>query len=281
MIPTAGLSFKPVHWEEALAAPAAGLWFEVHAENYMVEGGSRLAMLEALRREKPLSMHGVGLSLAGAADPDGGHLAALKALVRRFHPFLVSEHLAWSRSGGIAFPDLLPFPRSHEALDRVARNIDIAQTALGRQILIENPSLYLALDGHDWSETDFLAELVRRTGCRLLIDVNNVFVSARNLGFAPESYIDALPVEAIGEIHLAGHRPDPALGEALLIDSHDAPVAEEVWDLYARLLARMGPLPAPTLIERDGDIPGFETLMAERNRAASLMRHRGRVPAYA
>jgi len=281
MIPTAGLSFRPVHWEEALAAPAAGLWFEVHAENYMVEGGPRLAMLEALRREKPLSMHGVGLSLAGAADPDPGHLAALKALVRRFQPFLVSEHLAWSRSGGIAFPDLLPFPRSHEALDRVACNVDIAQTALGRQILIENPSLYLALDGHDWSETDFLAELVRRTGCRLLIDVNNVFVSARNLGFAPATYIDALPVEAIGEIHLAGHKPDPALGEALLIDSHDAPVAEEVWDLYARLLARMGPLPAPTLIERDGDIPAFEALMAERNRAASLMRHRGKAPAYA
>lgn len=281
MIPTAGLSFKPVHFAEALASPAVGLWFEVHAENYMVEGGPRLAMLEALRREKPLSLHGVGLSLAGAEDPDPGHLAALKALCRRFQPFLVSEHLAWSRSGGIAFPDLLPFPRTTEALRCVGRNIDIAQSALGRQILIENPSLYLALDGHEWSETDFLAELVRRTGCRLLIDVNNVFVSARNLGFAPEAYLDALPTDAIGEIHLAGHRADPEHGDALLIDSHDAPVSDEVWDLYARLLARLGRIPVPTLVERDGDIPDFSGLMAERDRAATLMRHAGRIPAYA
>ena len=281
MVPTAGLSFKPVHFEEALASPAAGLWFEAHAENYMVAGGPRLAMLEALRREKPLSLHGVGLSLAGAVDPDAGHLAALKALCTRFQPFLVSEHLAWSRSGGLAFPDLLPFPRTIEALRRVARNIDMTQTALGRQILIENPSLYLAIDGHDWSETDFLAELVRRTGCRLLVDVNNVFVSARNLGFAPEAYLDSLPVDAIGEIHLAGHKPDPEYGDALLIDSHDAPVAEEVWDLYGRLLTRLGRMPAPTLVERDGDVPAFEMLMAERNRAASLMRHGGMVPAYA
>ncbi|MBV9881600.1 MAG: DUF692 domain-containing protein, partial [Sphingomonadaceae bacterium] len=190
MTPTAGLSFRPVHFAEAIASPAAGLWFEVHAENYMVAGGPRLAMLEALRREKPLSLHGVGLSLAGAADPDPDHLAALKALCRRFQPFLVSEHLAWSRSGEVAFPDLLPFPRTGEALRRVARNIDNAQTLLGRQILIENPSLYLALDGHEWNETDFLAELVKRTGCRLLVDVNNIFVSARNIGFAAEAYVD-------------------------------------------------------------------------------------------
>ncbi|HEY0412638.1 MAG TPA: DUF692 domain-containing protein [Allosphingosinicella sp.] len=277
MTPTAGLSFKPVHFQEALASPAAGLWFEVHAENYMVEGGPRLAVLEALRREKPLSIHGVGLSLAGAEDPDADHLAALKALCRRFRPFLVSEHLAWSRSGGVSFPDLLPFPRTSEALIRIARNIDIAQTMLGRQILIENPSLYLALEGHDWSETDFLKALVRRTGCRLLLDVNNVFVSARNLGFDPAAYIDALPPEAIGEIHLAGHKPDPELGDALLIDSHDGPVSEAVWALYAHAVDRAGPIPTPTLIERDGDIPDFETLMAERNRAAAVMRYRARV----
>ena len=281
MVPTAGLSFRPVHFGAALAAPAVGLWFEVHAENYMVAGGPRLAMLEALRREKPLSLHGVGLSLAGADDPDAEHLAALRALCRRFEPFLVSEHLAWSRSGGVAFPDLLPFPRSTEALHRVARNIDIAQHALGRQILIENPSLYLALDGHAWSETDFLAELVRRTGCRLLVDVNNVFVSATNLGFSPDAALDLFPAALIGEIHLAGHSPDPGSDSHLIIDSHDAPVAEAVWDLYARLLGRMAPLPAPTLIERDGDIPSFDVLMAERNRAASLMRHPGKVPAHA
>ncbi len=276
-VPTAGLGFKPVHFEEALASPAAGLWFEVHAENYMVEGGPRLAMLEALRRERPLSIHSVGLSLAGAADPDPDHLLALKTLCGRFQPFLVSEHLAWSRSGGTSFPDLLPFPRTNEALARVARNIDITQNFLGCQILVENPSLYLRLDGHAWGETDFLKELVRRTGCRLLLDVNNVAVSASNLGLDPFCYIDALPADAVGEIHLAGHSPDPALGEALLIDSHDAPVSEAVWALYAHALSRDGALPTPSLIERDGNLPEFAELMAERDRAAVLMRQGGRV----
>ena len=280
-VPTAGVGFKPVHFEEALASPAAGLWFEVHAENYMVEGGPRLAMLEALRRERPLSVHGVGLSLAGAADPDPDHLQALKRLCERFQPFLVSEHLAWSRHGGTSFPDLLPFPRTDEALARVARNIDITQNALGRQILVENPSLYLRLEGHAWGETDFLKELVRRTGCRLLLDVNNVAVSASNLGFDPYSYIDALPAETIGEIHLAGHSSDPELGEALLIDSHDAPVSEAVWALYAHALSRSGAFPAPTLIERDDKIPDFAELMAERDRAAALMRQGGKVLVHA
>jgi uncharacterized protein (UPF0276 family) len=247
----------------------------------MVDGGPRLAMLEALRSRRPLSLHGVGLSLAGADDPDPDHLARLKSLCRRFEPFLVSEHLAWSRAGGISFPDLLPFPRTNQALARVARNIEITQAALGRQILVENPSLYLALDGHAWSETDFLRELVKRTGCRLLLDVNNVFVSANNLGFDASSYLDALPVDAIGEIHLAGHRPDPELGNALLIDSHDAPICEPVWALYADLAARSGPIPIPALIERDGDVPDFATLMVERDRAAALIRHGGKVPAHA
>ena len=281
MQPAAGIGFKPQYFHEAVASPAAGLWFEVHAENYMVEGGPRLAMLEALRRERPLSVHGVGLSLAGAADPDPDHLQALKRLCGRIQPFLVSEHLAWSRSGGTSFPDLLPFPRTNEALARVARNIDITQNALGRQILVENPSLYLSLDGHDWGETDFLRELVRRTGCRLLLDVNNVAVSASNLGFDPFAYVDALPADAIGEIHLAGHSPDPELGEALLIDSHDAPVSEAVWALYAHALSRSGAFPAPTLIERDDNIPGFAELMAERDRAAALMRQGGKVLVHA
>lgn len=270
MVPTAGLGFKPIHFVEALAAPAAGLWFEVHPENYMVEGGPRLAMLAALRRERPLSLHGVGLSLAGAAEPDRAHVARLKRLAERFEPFLVSEHLAWSSSDGRYFPDLLPFPRTTEALLRIGRNIDIVQHALGRQILIENPSLYLALDGHDWGETDFLRQLIKRTGCRLLIDVNNVHVSAANLGFDPYDYVDALPFDAIGEIHLAGHRPDPDPAARLLIDSHDAPVAEEVWALYDYLLALAGP--RPTLIERDGCLPPFADLLAERDRADLLMR---------
>jgi len=271
MTPTAGLSFKPVHYEQAMACPAAGIWYEVHAENYMVDGGPRLAMLEALRATFPLSIHGVGLSLAGADEPDRDHLARLKSLSDRFEPFLLSEHLAWSRHGKVSFPDLLPFPRTNEALEIIVRNIDISQSALGRQILIENPSLYLQLDGHEWAESLFLGELVKRTGCGLLIDVNNVFISASNLGFNPISYLDALPRGVIGEIHLAGHSPDPLLGQSLLIDSHDAPISEEVWKLYDWLLARCGADRPPTLIERDDDIPEFEVLLTERDRAAAMM----------
>jgi uncharacterized protein (UPF0276 family) len=271
MTPTAGLSFKPVHYEQAVACPAAGLWFEAHAENYMVDGGPRLAMLEALRAAFPLSIHGVGLSLAGVDEPDREHLGKLKSLSDRFQPFLLSEHLAWSRHEDVSFPDLLPFPRTNEALEIITRNIDIVQSALGRQILIENPSLYLQLDGHEWAEAPFLGELVKRTGCKLLIDVNNVFVSATNLDFNPISYLDALPCEAVGEIHLAGHSPDPLLGCSLLIDSHDAPISEEVWQLYDWLLARCGANRPPTLIERDDDIPEFDVLLAERHRAAAMM----------
>ncbi|MCF2515422.1 DUF692 domain-containing protein [Sphingomonas sp. G124] len=271
MTPTAGLGFKPVHYEQALACPAAGLWFEIHAENYMVDGGPRLAMLEALRASFPLSVHGVGLSLAGTARPDGEHLSKLKRLVDRFQPFLLSEHLAWSRHEEVSFPDLLPFPRTNEALETIGRNIDITQSALGRQILIENPSLYMQLEGHEWPESLFLAELVRRTGCGLLIDVNNVFVSANNLGFNPVSYLDALPRAEISEIHLAGHSEDPLLGGSLLIDSHDTPVSAEVWKLYDWLLAHRGTDRPPTLIERDDNIPEFDTLLIERDKAAAMM----------
>jgi uncharacterized protein (UPF0276 family) len=276
---TAGLSFKPVHFEQAMACPAAGLWFEVHAENYMVDGGPRIAMLETLRGSFPLSLHGVGLSLAGAEEPDRGHLARLKSLSDRFQPFLLSEHLAWSRVGQTCFPDLLPFPRTSEALCLIARNIDIAQAALGRRILIENPSLYLRLDGHQWSETEFLGDLVKRTGCGLLIDVNNIFVSASNLGFDGASYLDSLPLEAVSEIHLAGHSPDPIHGETLLIDSHDSPVAEEVWELYGSLLSRCA-APPPTLIERDDNVPEFEVLLGERVRAADMIRDSARRPCH-
>ena len=274
MNPTAGLSFKPVHFEEAMACSAAGMWFEVHAENYMVDGGPRLAMLEALRIAFPISVHGVGLSLASASEPDRGHLRQLKALVDRFEPLLVSEHLAWSRQGTACFPDLLPFPRTHEALDLIARNIAIVQDGLDRQILIENPSLYMRLEGHEIAESEFLGELARRTGCGLLIDVNNVFVSATNLDFNPRSYLDALPCELIGEIHLAGHTPDPQHGQRLLIDSHDVEISEEVWDLYDWLLARCGAWRPPTLIERDDNIPQFAELMSEREQAAAMLHRR-------
>ena len=267
MIPAAGVGFKAEHLADALAAPAADLWFEVHAENYMVAGGPRLAMLEAIRRERPLSLHGVGMSLAGAAEPDADHLAALKRLVDRFEPALVSEHLAWSRLDGRCFPDLLPVPRSNEVLRRLAANISRVQDALGREILIENPTHYLALRDHEWSETSFLAELARRTGCRLLIDINNVAVGAHNLGYDAETWLDAIPAKLVGEIHLAGHTLD---GEGtLLIDSHDEPVSEQVWGLYQELVDRIGP--RPTLIERDGNVPAFKELMRERERAQAAL----------
>jgi uncharacterized protein (UPF0276 family) len=264
---TAGLGFKPEHFDEAMTSPAADLWFEVHPENYMMAGGPRLAMLEALRRRRPLSLHGVGLSLAADRDPDPEHLVRLKALVDRFQPALVSEHLAWSAWNGAYLPDLLPFPHTSKALDRLAANIARTQDVLGRAILVENPSLYLPLDGHEMGEADLLAELCRRTGCGLLVDVNNIHVTATNLGFEPTAYLDVLPAQAIGEIHLAGHRPDP--GGALLIDSHDAPVAPVVWALFRRLIDRIGP--RPTLIERDANLPPFADLMVERAHAEHIL----------
>lgn len=206
------------------------------------------------------------MSLAGAAEPDPDHLAALKRLVDRFEPALVSEHLAWSRLDGRCFPDLLPVPRTNEVLARCAANIGRVQDALGRQILIENPTHYLALRDHSWSETSFLAELARRSGCGLLIDVNNVAVGAHNLGYDPSAWLYDLPAERISEIHLAGHTID-AEG-TLLIDSHDAPVSEQVWSLYEELIERIGP--RPTLIERDGNVPEFVELMRERDRAQGV-----------
>lgn len=267
MNPTAGLGFKPEHFREALASPAAGLWLEVHAENYMIAGGPRLAMLEAVRQERPLSLHGVGTSLAGATDPDPEHLAALKRLVDRFEPIAVSEHLAWSRLDGRCFPDLLPVPRTDQVLARLATNIGRVQDALGRPILIENPTHYLDLRGHQWSEASFLAEIGRRTGCGLLIDINNVVVGAHNLGFDAAAWLDAIPAHLVGEVHLAGHSLD-AEG-SLLIDSHDASVSEDVWRLYEGFIARIGP--RPTLIERDGNVPPFTELMAERDRAQAVL----------
>ena len=271
--PTAGLGLKPQHYAEAAACPAAGsthgLWFEVHPENYMVEGGPRLSWLETIRASRPLSLHGVGLSLAGDERPDTEHLARFRSLIDRYEPFVVSEHLAWSRRGGVYHPDLLPIPRNAEMLSLVCAHIDEAQEALGRRLLIENPTAYLALADHRWDEVDFLVEIARRTGCGLLVDVNNVYVSATNMGASAEAWIDRVPGDLVGEIHLAGHRPDAALGDALLIDSHDSPVAEPVWALHQRLIERIGP--RPTLIERDGEVPGFAELLAEQARAATVL----------
>ena len=269
-IPSAGVGLKPEHYAPALAAPADGLWFEVHPENYMVAGGPRLAWLEAIRATHPICLHGVGLSLAADAQPDPAHLARLVELTGRFQPALISEHLAWSTLGGAYYPDLLPFPRTDEALARIVDNVGRMQDALGQRIAIENPTHSLQIESHTWDEIDFLTEIARRSGCGLLLDVNNVFVGARNLDYSAEATIDAVPGELVMEIHLAGHTTDANLGASLLIDSHDAPVAPEVWALYARLLARIGA--RPTLIERDGNLPDFATLMAERARAEALLR---------
>ncbi len=264
---SAGLSLKPAHYADALASPADARWFEVHPENYCVDGGPRLAWLDAVRARHPLSLHGVSLSLASDERPDETRLARLVALARRVEPALISEHLAWSSWRGAYLPDLLPFPRTREALDRIAANVSIVQDALKRAIAIENPSQYLAFDDHEIDEVAFLSELVRRTGCRLLVDVNNVYVSARNLGLDAAAIVDAFPADAVAEIHLAGHAADPRLGESLLVDTHDAPVAPAVWALFARLVARIGP--RPSLIERDGNLPTHAELDAERARAAA------------
>ena len=266
---TAGLGLKPEHFDAALSCRAPGLWFEVHPENYLVDGGPRLRWLEAVRGSHALSLHGVSLSLAGDAAPDAAHLQRLAALVARVEPALVSEHLAWSAWGDQHYPDLLPFPRTTQALQRIAANIERTQAALGRSIAIENPSHYLHIEQHAWDEIDFLTELTRRTGCSLLLDVNNVHVSASNLGFSAEAYLDRFPASSVAEIHLAGHTPDPTLGASMLIDSHDAPVAPVVWALYRRLVERIGT--RPTLIERDGNVPAFEEILAERKLAAAVL----------
>lgn len=265
----AGFGLKPQHFDEARNCEARGLWFEVHPENYMVAGGPRLAWLEAVRERHALSLHGVSLSLAADRTPDAAHLRRLRALADRVQPALVSEHLAWSAWGGRYHPDLLPFPRNAAALARIADNIACTQDALGRRIAVENPSHYVRIAGHEWSEQEFFAELVRRTGCGLLLDVNNVYVSASNMGFDAFAWLDAFPGDAVMEIHLAGHSVDGETQPPLLVDSHDAPIADAVWTLYRHAIDRFGP--RPTLIERDDHIPEFAALLAERNLAQTIL----------
>lgn len=266
---TAGLGLKPQHYDDALACRADGLWFEVHPENYFVGGGPRLAWLEAICAHHPVALHGVALSLAADAAPDAEHLQRLAALAHRIRPALVSEHLAWSTWRGYYHPDLLPFPRTNEALARIVANISVVQESLGQRIAIENPAHYLHIDTHTWDEIEFLSEVAQRSGCGLLLDVNNVYVASNNLGYRAADYLDRFPGELVLEVHLAGHTPDPHLGTALLVDSHDAPIAPQVWALYERLIARIGP--RPTLIERDANLPDFATLLRERDVAASVL----------
>ncbi len=266
-----GLGFKPEHFRDIVAAPGAVGFFEVHAENYMGDGGAPHAMLAALHEHHALSIHGVGLSIGGAGPLDRDHLARLRKLVQRYQPESFSEHLAWSSHGAAWLNDLLPLPYTNETLSTIAAHIDQVQDMLGCQMLLENPATYVTFGSSTWSETDFLTELVRRTGCGLLLDINNVFVSATNHRFDPRTYLAAIPLEAVGEIHLAGHDTEELPSGALLIDSHGAPVADPVWTLYSDVLSRNGPL--PTLIEWDTDVPAFPVLLAEAERAKAVLQY--------
>ena len=264
----AGVGLKTQHAEAILKKQPDLGWVEVHPENYMVPGGPRHAVLQAVRERYPLSLHGVALSLGGAERLDQEHLVALRTLVDRYEPGLISEHVAWSARNGLYFADLLPIPLTAETLDQLCMNIDEAQDYLGQQLLIENPSTYLNLPRSDIPEPEFLEAAARRTGCGLLVDVNNIYVSAANVGYDAESYIDALPVELVGEIHVAGHDPDKADGR-LLIDSHGGPAAKGVWALYERLIRRCGP--KPTLIEWDTNVPAWPVLYAEVQKAQGFL----------
>jgi len=260
-----GVGYKPQHYADLLADPDPVAWLEIHAENYMGDGGRPLAQLRALSERFPISVHGVGFSIGGEAPLDRDHLARLKHLLGWLDPASFSEHLAWSTHDGAFLNDLLPLPYTDATLNRVCRHIDEVQEVLGRQMLLENPSSYLAFADSTWEEPAFLREIARRTGCGLLLDVNNVFVSATNLGYAPQDYIDRYPLEAVGEIHVAGHDTDTDdHGAVLLIDSHGAPVADPVWALLDLTLQRCGP--RPVLVEWDTDVPDWPVLAAEAAR---------------
>lgn len=265
-----GVGYKPQHFQDILDDPGPVTWLEIHAENYMGDGGRPLAQLRALAERFPVSVHGVGLSIGGEAPLDADHLARLKHLIGWLNPASFSEHLAWSTHDAHFFNDLLPLPYTAATLARVCEHIEEVQDAVGRRMLLENPSTYLAFAETDMAEVDFLAEIARRTGCGLLLDVNNVFVSATNQNTDPVSYIDAFPMDAVGEIHLGGHDEDAdETGAPLLIDSHGKPVVDPVWTLYAHTIDVAGT--RPTLIEWDNDVPDWPVLRAEVARAASVL----------
>jgi uncharacterized protein (UPF0276 family) len=265
----AGIGLRSPHVAEVLATRPALSWLEVHPENYL-GGGPAVRALEALRGDYPVSFHAVGLSVGSADGVDRRHLGRIRSLADRIEPALVSEHLAWSRVEGAYLNHLLPLPYTEASLAAVCRNLDEVQSALGRRVLVENPSAYLRFTTSSIPEPEFLAELVRRTGCGLLCDVNNVHVTAQNLGLDPVAYLDALPAAAVGEIHVAGHSVNDADGRPVLIDDHGSPVSPPVWRLYEHALRRFGRL--PTLVEWDTDIPPLEVLVAEAGRADARLR---------
>jgi uncharacterized protein (UPF0276 family) len=270
---SAGTGLKPEHAHDIFARERAVDFFEIHAENYMGAGGPPHHLLRRIASDYALSVHGVGLSIGGAGPLDRDHLARLKKLIVDYRPAMFSEHLAWSSHDGVYLNDLLPLPYNAETLDCVVRHIDEVQHMLNTRMLLENPSTYVRFGASDMDEVEFLRAIAERTGCGLLLDVNNVYVSAINHGFDAAGYIDRFPMQFVGEIHLAGFAEDQdANAERLLIDAHGAPVADAVWSLYRRTLARSGPV--PTLIEWDNDVPDFATMVAEVSRARATLAER-------
>jgi uncharacterized protein (UPF0276 family) len=268
--PRAGVGLKPEHYRTILETEPDVGFFEVHAENYMGAGGPPHRYLTAIRERYPLSLHGVGLSIGGSAPLDRDHLVRLKDLVSRYRPGLFSEHLAWSSHDGAFFNDLLPLPYTNETLARIVEHIDDVQQTLGRRMLLENPSTYVAFAESDYAETDFIAEIARRTGCGLLLDVNNVHVASTNQQWDPLRYIEEFPLEHVEEIHLAGFAKEAdEKNRPLLIDTHDRPVDEIVWGLFDHAVALMGP--RPTLIEWDAKVPAWPELKGEAERAEAIM----------
>ena len=262
----AGVGLKASHFPDILEGRPDIGWFEVHAENYMGAGGPPHHYLTAIRELYPISVHGVGLSIGSDGPLDKDHLARLKAVVERYEPGLFSEHLAWSTHDTSYYNDLLPVPYDAATLARVADHIDEVQEVVGRQMLLENPSTYVAFETSTMSEIEFLKEIVRRTGCGLLLDVNNIYVSATNHGYDPLDYLNAFPIEHVGEMHLGGHAEDEDdLGERLLIDAHDREVIDPVWSLYDHAIARAGPI--ATLIECDNDVPDHQVVQFSAERA--------------
>ena len=266
----AGVGLKAQHYAAIIADHPDVGFFEVHAENYMGAGGPPHRYLTAIREAYPLSLHGVGLSIGADRPLDGDHLARLAALIRRYEPGLFSEHLAWSTHDTGFLNDLLPVPYTGETLSRVCDHVDQVQSTLGRQMLLENPTTYLAFAESTYAEVDFIAEVTRRTGCHLLLDVNNVHISATNLQYDAFDYISRYPLAQVREVHLAGFTPQvDDLGRPLLIDTHDRPVDAGVWQLYGHAQSLMGP--KPTLIEWDADVPAWADLLAEAQRAEAVM----------
>lgn len=267
---SAGVGYKPQHFSQILNDPCAVRWLEIHAENYMGDGGRPLAQLRRLSDLFDISVHGVGLSIGGESPLDKDHLARLKHLLGWLKPASFSEHLAWSTHDSHFYNDLLPLPYTNRTLGHICDHIDQLQHTVGHQMLLENPSSYLAFDESTWSEPEFLTEIARRTGCGLLLDVNNVFVSATNLDFSPQGYIDAYSLNLVGEIHLGGHDSDhDDHGHPLLIDSHGCQVADPVWSLLDYTLSKSGP--KPVLVEWDNDVPDWPVLAAEASRASDAL----------